>query len=527
MAPMKTTWHYRDIIDLEYFLHRDKDVDEDVLHVRDRGILLEQQNSPVNKKELSRYQLIRLWLDTRLAREFPGDEQRSPGTIFADTHFLGKNLAVIIGVLTGLFAGLSFFAYTGTTPVNVFHFLLLFVVSQLGLAALLGCGWLVRLVLPRMKPPSFYSLFFRGMMARLASFLHKQWLRSLAPDRRASLGQAFGIVKARSAVYGSLFYWPLFALAQLFAIGFNIGLLATTFVKITTSDLAFGWQSTLQVSGEALHRIVHLAALPWSWLPLSGSYPTLAEIEGSRIILKEGIYHLATQNLVAWWPFLVLCLVVYGLLLRLGLFALGKAAEHRVLRHLDLTTAAVEALLRRMLTPLVSSQAPPEAEKMTQEDGAGREPAEPQSAQTAQSPQAPPFLPQILLIPDDIFGLCPPEKLAPLLRNRGLAIKSVHKFMTGYEEDEEIKTMLAGSCQGPEEGVFILMEGWMPPLVAFLTYLKELREILPEKTMIHLGLVGRPVRSGFTPLAPQQLKLWRKKLAAIGDPYLHTFSLIP
>lgn len=526
MAPMKTTWHYRDIIDLEYFLHRDKDADEDVLHVRDRGILLEQQDPPVNKKELTRYQLIRLWLNTRIAREFPGDEQRSPGTIFADTHFLAKNLAAIVGVLTGLFAGMSFFAYTGTTPVNVFHFLLLFVVSQLALAALLGSGWLVRLVLPGIKPPSFYSLFFRGMTERLASFLHKQWLRSLAADKRASLGQAFGIVKAGSIVYGSLFYWPLFALAQLFAIGFNIGLLATTLTKITTSDLAFGWQSTLQVSGEALHRIVQLAALPWSWLPLAemaGGYPTLTEIEGSRIILKEGIYHLATQNLVAWWPFLVLCLVVYGLLLRLVLFALGKAAEHRALRHLNLDTAAVEALVRRMLTPLVSTQAPPEPEKTKLENGTVREPAE---AQVPQTPQAP-LLPQILLIPDDIFGLCPPEKLAPLLHSRGLAIKSVHKFMTGYEEDQELKTMLADSCQGPEEGVFILMEGWMPPLVAFLTYLKELREILPKKTMIHLGLVGRPVRSGFTPLAPQQLKLWRKKLTAIGDPYLHTFSLTP
>lgn len=524
---MKTTWHYRDIIDLEYFLRRDQETDEDVLHVRDRGILLERENSPVDKKDLSRAHLIRLWLDARIAREFPGDERRSPGAIFADSHFVGKNLAAAVGVLAGLFAGLSFFAYTGTTPVNVFHFLLLFVASQLGLAALLGCGWLLRLLLPRVKPPSFYTLLFRGMLARLASLVHGQWQRSLTPDKRASLGQAFGMIRARSAVYGSLFYWPLFSLAQLLAIGFNIGLLATTLVKITTSDLAFGWQSTLQVSGEALQRMVQLAALPWSWLPIAGSYPTLAEIEGSRIILKEGIYHLATRNLVAWWPFLVMSLVVYGLLLRLGLFALGKAAERRALRRLDLDTAAVEALRRRMMTPLISSQAPPEVPKTAREDGAGREAAAPRPVPAAGSAEIPSFLPQVVLIPDDIFGICPPEKLAPLLHCRGLAIKSVHTFMTGYEEDEELKTILADSCQGADEGIFILMEGWMPPLVAFLTYLRELREVLPEKTMIHLGLVGRPVRSGFTPLTPQQLKLWRKKLAAIGDPYLHTFPLTP
>jgi hypothetical protein len=33
-----------------------------------------------------------------------------------------------------------------------------------------------------------------------------------------------------------------------------------------------------------------LLALPWSWLPAQwGLTPTLAQIEGSRIVLKEGI----------------------------------------------------------------------------------------------------------------------------------------------------------------------------------------------------------------------------------------------
>lgn len=521
MGPMKTTWHYQDIIDLEYFFHRDKDADESDLHRRDRNISLERQKRLGIANGLSPSELIRLWLAARIESDFPGTEQRSPGTIFRDTHLLAKNLAGIKGLLIGLIAGLSFFGYTGTTPVNVFHFLLFFVVSQLILAGLLCCGWLFRLVMPGMRLPSFYSLLFRGMFNRLASFFHKQVLRNLDADKRASIGQAFGIVKARGTVYGSLFYWPLFVLVQLFGVGFNIGLLAATLLRITTSDLAFGWQSTLQVSAETIHRAVQLAALPWSWLsPLTGGYPSLAEIEGSRIILKDGIYHLATENLIAWWPFLVLCLVVYGLFLRLALIMLGRMVEARALRRLNLETAACLSLVRRMRTPLVSTQAAPEPERCGIDNGWTQEQSEPQ-------PRAPSLLPQVVLIPDDIFGICPAAKLDPLLHNRGLAIKSVHKFMAGYDEDQEIKSMLADSCRSPEDGIFILMEGWMPPLVAFLTYLRELRGILPQKTMIHLGLVGRPVLNGFTPLDPRHLKLWRKKLTAIGDPYLHTFSLTP
>jgi hypothetical protein len=70
------------------------------------------------------------------------------------------------------------------------------------------------------------------------------------------------------------------------------------------------------------------------------------------------------------------------------------------------------------------------------------------------------------------------------------------------------------------------MEGWMVPLVDFLSFLKELRTILPDNSIIHLGLVGRPNTTVFTPTAPTDLTLWRQKIEALSDPYLSVFSLI-
>jgi len=75
----------------------------------------------------------------------------------------------------------------------------------------------------------------------------------------------------------------------------------------------------------------------------------------------------------------------------------------------------------------------------------------------------------------------------------------------------EIKNILNRTVPQSQRRAFILMEGWMPPLVAFITYLKDLREILPEKTMIHLGLVGQTGAFRITPLTPQDLAIWRKK----------------
>ena len=64
-----------------------------------------------------------------------------------------------------------------------------------------------------------------------------------------------------------MFYWPLFAVFQRFAIFCNIGLLAATLTRVAFSDLAFGWQSTLKVGAQGMHSLVWVLSLPWSWLP--------------------------------------------------------------------------------------------------------------------------------------------------------------------------------------------------------------------------------------------------------------------
>jgi hypothetical protein len=519
MRRMKTNWHYKDIIDLEYFCHRDSDADDDGLHLRDRNIFLEDQDQPGDESASTPRDLLRLWIRKRRQREFPGPDRKSPGAIFGDAYLLARNLAILIGLLVGLVAGFSFFTYTGTTPVNVFHFLLLFVVSQMALVGILLLAWLLHRLLPGLRLPSFYTVLFRGMMAKMVAFFHKQWLRTVAADQRVSVNQAFGICRARSTVYGSLFYWPLFALSQLFAIGFNIGLLAATLVKILTSDLAFGWQSTLQFSAEAIHRAVMLVALPWSWfVPQASSYPSLAEIEGSRIILKEGIYHLTTGNLIAWWPFLVFCLLFYGLFIRATLFVIGKIMEHSSLKNLQLDTPVCLALIRRMQTPLVSTQAQPELEKSTPEEY-------PRLKKLTATQSTAHLLDQVALIPDDIYDLCPEKEITPLLQKKGFTLAEVHRFMVSYDKDRQLLQLLTEKKWKPGEGLFILMEGWMVPLVDFLSYLKELRAVLPKNTIINLGLVGKPNGSSFAPLAPEDYTLWKKKIAAVGDPYLTLFPL--
>ncbi len=521
MLPMKKNWNYQHIIDLEYFFHRDIGGNSKKTHERDRTIFLDtqkDQDRPNQPRKTTRKNLIWAWLTTRTSKEFGVADKRSPGTIFTDTLLLAKNISTLKGVIVGLVAGLSFFTYTGTTPVNVFHFLLFFVVPQLVFVALLATACLLHLVRPRAAPPSFYSFFFRAMTTKAIATLHKQWLKTFSAEKRGSITHAFGIIKSRSNIYGSLFNWPVFILFQLFAIGFNLGLLATTLLKILASDLAFGWQSTLQLSAEGIYQAVKFIALPWSWfLPQSVSFPSLAEIEGSRIILKEGIYHLATQNLIAWWPFLAFCLLFYGLAFRFGLLIFGRVMEKKSLAQIQFDTPDCISLAQRMQTPLVSTQAAPEPDdiEIAQAVVPQKEPMQRQSNT---------LLPQVVLIPDDIFLTCSSLKLNPHLNNNGFSAQQLYAFMAGYDEDQQLIELLASRDWKIDEGLLIVMEAWMPPLVDFLSYLRSLRQVLPENTIINITLIGKPGDTIFTPAQPSNYTVWKNKITALGDPYLNLFQ---
>lgn len=515
---MKTEWQYKDLIDLEYFFHQDSQVNRQKLHRRDRNIYVKKFKEDGIKP--SDHDLLQTWRQERTQTEFGSTDQKSPGKIFSDAHNLVKSISWLKGTLVGLLGGWTFFSYSGTTPVNVFHFLLLFIVSQLLFITLFTVGCLLRHFFANMRVPVFYSLLLGSLMGRIVSFFHKQWLCNLDGDKRTSANHAFGIFKAQSSIYGSLFYWPIFIFSQLFAIGFNVGLLIATLLKISTSDLAFGWQSTIQFSSTAIYTLVQIISLPWSWfVDQTTSYPSVAQIEGSRIILKEGIYHLATEDLIAWWPFLIFCLLFYGLFFRLVLLAIATMAEQRSKKNHHFDTPDCLALIWRMRTPVVSSQAPPQISPKPPKDM-------PLQRAITQTPAGTERQIVVLLVPDDIARAFSRDELTPWLNQLGLNVNGCHRFMVSYDKDQQLLTKLSEHSWQPGDGLFILMEGWMVPLIDFLSYLKDLRLILPAKAIIHLALLGRPDETILTPVQQPDFTLWQKKVAAAGDPYINIFSLI-
>jgi hypothetical protein len=517
---MKQRWNYKDCIDLEYFFQKDINDPPEHIRKRDRNILLkktEQTGSSIPDNN----ELISLWLRERIDNEFPGNENKSPGEIFQDTLSLFKGLCIIGGSLFGFAAGLSFFSYSGTTPVNVFQFLIFFIFSQILLTFLMGSSFALRRLAGRGSFPTFYALFFGRLLNKLAQMACNRWNKDLSATKKNNINHAMGVVKSYNRIYGSLFYWPFFTLSQILALSFNAGLLGSTLLKISTSDLAFGWQSTLQLSAAALHKIVLFMALPWSWfVPGTIAFPSPEEIEGSRILLKDGIYHLATKDLVSWWPFLIFCILFYGLFFRGGCYLAGRWMEKRSLQKIQFNSASCRRLTQRMLTPLVSTQAAPEAKP--------RRSASKSTAETEQFQPAPGhhLLPQFVLIPCDIYHTIPSQNFKHILHSHGFEVKKQLMFMSDYESDQEIKQYLQQQVWDDNTGIFILMEGWMVPLVDFLTYLGELRSVVGAGTVITIALTGRPAKTSFTPVSKNDYTIWQQKAASLGDPYLYLFPLI-
>jgi len=523
-------WRIRDIIDLEYFFHKDavsqSAENQQYLNERDRNIFLRSVKPSLKEDETpDRQFIIRAWLNWRRQEE-TAEDAVLPGESFESLYSSFRIFFILAGFFLGGGAGLSFLTYTGDRPLNVFVYLFVFVLLQIFMLLLLFV-----LSIYRIKQGSFFysSPLYRAIsrfIVRIMLWARSRISEKLGADRRSRADTALGFIMSKGRSYGFLLFLPVFILTQLFGVGFNLGLLATTLFKVITADIAFGWQSTLQLSSAAIFSMVQKIALPWSWLVTGDSaFPSLAQIEGSRIILKEGIYHLSTPDLISWWPFLCFCLLFYGLLPRLLLYLGAAAVQRRLLGSLDFRQGIYEQLLLRMTTPLVNTRG-----RRVDDAEAGAE--ETETALACDDKAAADTLSSgknfLVMIPDDIFDACSRQEIESALGSRFVAaITQLVRINKDYETDTEILANLKNSSSPSETDILLIQEAWQPPIVEYINFIKNLRRAVGHGPCIRIGLLGRPQQSTiFTPVKEENHKIWTRKISAIGDPCIYAVGLV-
>jgi hypothetical protein len=519
-------WRIRDIIDLEYFLHQDTVLEpREHLHARDRSVFLDCVMPEVTTDRVpDRQFIIRIWLEKR--RETAKAESHSlPGENFEGLYRSCRSIFLVAGLLLGGAAGVSFLTYTGGSPVNVFVYLALFVISQLLLLLLLLVLSLYRLSAKSFPASSPLYAFISRYMLRILLSARNKVSSKVTADKRQQAEAAFGTIVGKARAYGPIFFLPLFILTQLFAVGFNLGLLGSTLFKVVTADIAFGWQSTIQLSPTAVHALAQNIALPWAWaVQGDAAHPSLSQIEGSRIILKEGIYHLSTPDLVSWWPFLCFAVLAYGLLPRLLLCAGAVAAQRRYLRALTFRQGIYEQLLLRMTTPLVSTH--------------GRSVDVSAAAAPESSPTVPAEVKEetgwttakklLVLIPDEISDSCSPAEIASVVnREARYATQEVLHINQDYAADREMLAGLQERERMTETDILLIQEAWQPPILEYIDFIKDLRKAIGADPCIRIGLIGKPGPGTiFTPATEENLQIWNRIITAIGDPCIYCEGLV-
>lgn len=566
----------KDIIDLDFLLGLDEGretVDTNAIAARDRDIFRRINDGD----RLDDAGLIAGWLEQRrllFSQETGkgGPGAKLPGALFDSFYLWITKWVFACGLAAGGLCAYSFLAYHGSRPVNVTLFVAVFILfpALLCLAAAFvglhqfrsgpaGSGWSATLHRLSMR------LFIDKFMVRL-----EKWAAPIQTRFPQFSKDANDLLHLDTRSFRSILFWPVFITLSLGALGFSTGALGGTFFRIMVTDLAFGWQSTLLTSGESVHRLVSWMALPWSWAMPDIFVPTLEQIEGSRIILKEGIAGLASEHLAAWWPFLCMGMLVYGLIPRMVLVGLGRTARTIALARFDLSRPGYQRLLMRMRSPRMGMdiketggsrakfRAPlprPEPEPVEEK---AKKPVVMPKPDTIVKPPAPEPQPKPAPKPEPKVEPRPkpepePEPGPPVISDtpavkeetpgalvlgsaRGFEENDQEQIKTGLEQQfgihiaatlgihfdfdedrDQIAANINDLAQGP---LIVLQEVWQPPIRGLLYYFVQLRETFPDLP-IWIVMI-QTMDQAEKDVAPSDVnfQVWKSAVNQLNDPLI-------
>ena len=562
-------WTVPDLIDFDYYVDaderamRESPAERKRLAARDRGLYLEhiRDSLPKSAPEHSpghRAAALRHWLGRRRGTDDPALRLLLPGTSFARGQRLATIGLGVLGCVLGAGVASALLQYDGKHPVNISWYLFVLVALQVLLVASTIAAWALRHSKPvqaAIEDMSLLSHLIRPMFARVAGWVQRQRLAHLSADVRDRAKAKTGLLQSHHALYGPTSYLPMLISAQVFGICFNLGAIATTVALEWFSDLAFGWGSALEVQPQTIHDLARFIAQPWSWAFAEGlGYPTLEQIAGSRISLKDPLSTLDAGDLRAWRWFLVLAVFTYGLLPRLVLLGLSMLTQVRTLAALPFTHRRTQALYARMVTPSLETAvaksgtgpempipqplkpltAPTAAPRpkpkpepitakrttdkpRTEPKGPSKDTDKPRARTPVQAdpshdvqPEAPPVAEEkppsapvmaiaadacVLMIHLDVADLLEESDHVRLQRmllaHSGWRVAASVTIGGGSAmADQAIALVRNGQWEAPPPRIAVIQDGSQPPIVEHLRFLRAVRAQAGDQAQILLALVG-------------------------------------
>ena len=515
----------KDIIDLDYLVHRDDGFETDQTMasrlLRDRDIYYQIKDDCKTEKDLLLYWLgirKKQYLEQQELTQSQTKSQILPGRLYSILYRWMVFAMAVFGLVTGFSLAGAFLAYHGSLPVNVTIFFFLFVGLPfvLSLFALLGVS-LRFMGKIKNSSGSVLSIFQSLLGVVFFDFFPRvlkkiDWLSF--KNKLNHLEETAWFVRMKTREYQGFFFWPFFILTCIFSAGFSSGALGAIFLKVLVSDMAFGWQSTLITSSEVIHELVSFIALPWSvFMPASLAFPGLEQIEGSRIILKEGISVLATQDLVSWWPFICMGILVYAVIPRLLFVFFGFLAQNQVVKHFDFGRPEFRQLIIRMTSPVLDIEPPENNHKPSGKASVDQGVIE-QEDVAVLSGTTPLFLASDRVYPE------------PIMAKIKKGIEHSYGVRAGQTIPLRLNSMDFTDFFVPIkldgiDPVILVYEAWQPPIRGLLHAIVQIRQQLPRSTSLWVLLTND---AGFEDLSlsdqDEQFKIWQMAVRKLDDPMI-------
>jgi len=488
-----------DLIDLEARLAGDERADPDQLRERDRTAL-----SRVGAVSKDRPVLLSQWLGALREQGLPSLGERVESGLRVTRVLLG-----LVGLLVGWSAASVLLHYDGSEPINVTTYLLVVVGLQVALLVLLFISIPLLRAFPDAPVLSELHALLR-FIGRLAERLVDKATDRLSPEQNEGLRAARARLRTRSSMYRGVERWMLLDLTQVFAVAFDIGIIACGLRLVAGSDLAFAWSTTLEVTPEGFHRALCAMAVPFAWA-IESAAPTLELVEKTRYWRGEftGAAVPATESVElslagAWWTFLLAVTVVYGLLPRVCLFGFVRVMRNRALASLPLDTPEIDRVVRRLEAPRIEMGGTGQSQVPSAAVGDLGSKAD----RTGGAPLS-------LVLWKDIP--ITEDKARPLVSNGlGSEVAAVHGAGgLDYAADQSVCQELARAAHR----VLLLAEGFEAPDKSVRTFLRNLRSAVGPGQTILVSLIqgasGAPA-----PASQDDVQIWRDRLRLLDDPYL-------
>jgi hypothetical protein len=215
-------------------------------------------------------------------------------------------------------------------------------------------------------------------------------------------------------------------------------------------------------------------------------------VEASRFYrLEGGISAARAARLGEWWPFVLMCLIVWGLAPRCAMFVVCRWRLDHATRALLREHSEVTALLDRMGTPVVA---------LGEEAGAA-------ATETAKPGE-------IVPLPD--LG----DALAVVWNDAAAASAHLHAsrgaLRMGSQLSERELQAAIDAIPGSTPRLLLVVKAWEPPMLEVLDLLQLLRRRLGADASIVVVPVGVP-EQGYR-AERENLAVWSAAVAKLKDP---------